>query len=157
VSTKLKRLSKIVLLSLTAGWGAFTFLMTIQGEPISTAWMPIRNCRLNTHIERYEMHAQEWARCICLETTDPKARALAAERVTCDHVFYTNSSLVNGIEKVPTVAEVLQAGSGNCVARAIVCASLCQAIGLDAKIHSQADHAWVVVSLPNEKLTLLPL
>jgi hypothetical protein len=153
-----RRLGLIVALALVAGWGVFTALLCLQGEPLASAWIPSRSWRISQRIDARLPQVVAWAAAIRAQTSDPLAQASLAQNLVALKITYTASSLVSGVEKIPSLAEVLAAGKGNCEAQTIALASLWRALGLSCRVHSRADHCWAVLSFENLKNTnALPL
>jgi transglutaminase-like putative cysteine protease len=154
---KLKHTLLIVLAALFFGWAFIYIALLIDGEPLKTAWMPVRSARLNLRIEPNEPHVREWATKICQTTSDPLERVAMAEQLVAHKIAYTSSSWINGHTHPPTVGEVIEQGEGNCVAQSIVLASLCRSLGQQASICTKADHAWTLCEINASVSSLLPV
>lgn len=147
----MKRLALIISLSFLAGWGVFTVSLTAQGEPIETAWIFSRSSRIAKRVDASNVQIQVWAAQIRKQTLNPMQRAALAEKLVAEQIRYTDSSLIDGIERIPSVADVTSNRQGNCEAQTIVLASLWQALGFDVEIQSRADHAWPVLRFDHLK------
>jgi transglutaminase-like putative cysteine protease len=147
----MKRLSIIVALSILAGWGVFTLLLCAQGEPLASAWLPSRSGRIARRVDARFPLILVWAAAIRAQTSNPLLQAALAQKLVALKIPYTASSTIAGVEKIPSVSEVLADGSGNCEAQTIVLASLWRALGLSCQIQSRADHCWAVLSFDSLK------
>lgn len=147
----MKRLALIISLSVLAGWGVFTAQLVAQGEPLETAWIFSRSSRIAKRVDSTNPQIQTWAAQIKRKTLNPLERATLAEQLIAKQIEYTDSSLIEGIERIPSLANVISRGAGNCEAQTIVLASLWQALGFSVEINSRADHAWPVIKFDHLK------